>query len=129
MADTLIGLPNFDKLEIVKTGNTTLATASVTAAGAGLFASDIQSVVIPHGLNYVPIVMAYITTNGLFIPLPTPHSSASSTSVVSWTTAYCYTDQTYIYFITEITTLNWTLSTGGVPVKYYLLRQTASSSS
>lgn len=112
------GVPDFDKLEIVVAGNT-----SVSSNG-----STISWTTIPHNLGYRPMVLAFmddVGIGGIFsdgdIPLPTWQQANLSDTFIKFSTwLFASADTTNVYAIMFNTT--------GSPVesfniKYYLLRE------
>lgn len=61
----LTGIPNFNRLEVVKTG-----TSSVTPTGAS---TEEVSTVVAHNLGFVPVVLAFVELSlneSTLVPMP-----------------------------------------------------------
>lgn len=115
----LQGVPNFDKLEVIKTGTTTI----VSSASAGTYTAGVT---IPAG--FTPIVIASVATSTFSTPIPYTQpctiSGAGDGKICQnfrW-----YIIGTTLTFVHEITAAGITdtgYSSGNIPVTYYILRQ------
>lgn len=112
----LTGVPDFDKLEIVKTGKVT------TTFGV----SGVHQLIHPHNLGYRPLLLIYWVNEDdtFYTPLPiapaqTVDTGANRVYFLQW--AYAEVDDTNIYI-----SLANSLSVGPtMSFRYYLLRQSA----
>lgn len=80
---SLQGVPEFDKLQVVKTGSGSI-TNTVGSGGGTTVAT------ITHNLGYVPIVMAYggsLSTGMIPLPLPTAYTT-DNTLISFWEYMY-----------------------------------------
>lgn len=114
MADiNLTGVPQFDKIEVIKTDKHT----------ATFFADDSSFTTIPHNLGFVPIALVYLTDEDetLFDPLPVALATNIDTTnnvVNSQVTLFYAVDSTNLY----INCNNALPTTPEVFFRYYLLR-------
>lgn len=111
----LKGVPQFDQLQLVKTGNTTIT----------MEASDSSSLAVPHNLGYTPIATVYGSydqVGSLVFMLPSyalaaPDIEASSITFTDW--ADYYTDSSNLV----IAIFNSNDFSRVIFIKYYLYRQ------
>lgn len=114
----LKGVPQFDQLQLVKTGTTTITMA----------ANDETSLAVPHNLGYTPIATVYASYNqvgSIVFMLPTyavvaPTVEASSITFTDW--ADYYTDSSSLI----IALFNSSDFSRNLYIKYYLYRQMGS---
>lgn len=121
--DTILtGVPQFDTLEIVKTGTLTLAK------GASV---DSQDTTFNHNLGYVPIVIAMYDngTNTYTLPYLSIDLAGADGGQVSLMIGGAYATDTQIGFTVTTPDNSGSYSQSlTFPVRYYLLRQTSKSS-
>ena len=120
---------NNNVFKIVQSGTNTLPDATATTGAAGAGAADVATSVA-HGLSYIPAVLAFVTSAGNYLQIPfiygvTFSGASGGMGVVRYSVSV---DATHIYFNTEIEF--WagsaqSVNAGGLPVKYYLLQETA----
>lgn len=111
------GVPNFDNLEIVVVGNTTVSSAG----------SPTNWTTVPHNLGYRPIIFAFLNNVGLSgiftagdIPLPTYLGLDITTTIDFTSWLHAGVNNTNAYFVL----FNGTGA--AIPtfsIKYYLLRE------
>lgn len=114
---SILGVPNFDKLEIVVAGNTTISSDG----------SPTNWQTVPHNLGYRPMILAYLNNvgiGGIFsdgdIPLPS-YLGATITTTVNFTSwVHAAVDNENAYFILFNAT---GLAISAYEIKYYLLRE------
>ena len=122
---SLTGIPEFDSIELIKTGIINAAASTLTSGGAGVWSFDTQSVTVNHNLGYTPILLAYIGgfINNGFVPIPFTVMTSSSSTAVAWIEYYPLVDSTSITIYTKSQGLAYTGTAASIPIKYYLLRQ------
>lgn len=123
--DDLTFNSNQNVFKIVQTGTSTTGTASVTDGGVGVWNNDSDQVTIAHNLGYVPAVVAFISDGGLYIDTPYTSYGNPSSSAISIATVSTSTDATNLYINVSVLGLHSTASLGPLPIKYYLLQETA----
>lgn len=109
--------PNFDKLELVKTGILTATAASETDS----------TTTTAHNLGYTPIILAFVSYNTVHRPLPTwiaLNIDTANDRVNFQTWIDCSVDDTNIYTYIANSLAN-TLSHD---IRYYLLRVRSNTS-
>lgn len=125
---------NQNTFKITQSGTYTFNTNAVTSA------TDSQGATIPHGLGYVPIIIAYTgTASNFYFPLPYTLTTGSSLgagldSYKAQLQLVIDVDTTNIY-IGQIRDLFYMSATGlangknyaaqSWPIKYYILQETA----
>jgi hypothetical protein len=98
----------------------------MTAGGAGVWDYNATTVTRPHGLPFVPSVLAYVEDGaGGYFLCPYTSFTRASGSQVSISTISVYTDATNVNIVTNILSLNSSGSLGPLPVKIYLMQETA----
>jgi hypothetical protein len=113
--------PDYDKLEVVKSGTTSIAVV----------ADDGGTVTITHNLGFIPIVMAFVSNDGtVYQPLPyTVYTDVTITGTHYWL-------PTQIYRINSVTATDFTITldyqfgtsnTVTTNFAYYLFQKRASS--
>ena len=113
--------------KIVKSGTFTSTTAPSTSnPGAGQFAANQFTLgTIPHGLSYIPSVIAYVGTGTGYQLMPSMSYAAAGTNA-GWYTFNVEVDATNIYFYLQ--TMRYGTATSfsaGFPFRYYLLQESA----
>lgn len=114
----LQGIPQFDSLEIIKTGSTT--NPAVTP-------NNSFTRTIAHNLGFVPIPFAFLSDGTFYKQLPTwtGITVADPTNVGLNNWWECETDITNFYL--RIYSAGSTISDGAFPVIYFLCRKKAST--
>lgn len=96
---------------------------SIASPGAA-YDYDVATNTIAHGLSYIPAVFAFLNIGGSYVPIPYT-GYVSSGAGASWITYSVQTDGTNVYIITEALTFNRAVSETEIPVKYFLLQESA----
>ncbi len=109
---------------IVQSGTTTIPAITVGAPGAGQYGSGSQGVTINHNLGFVPIVMASVLYGSTYVTIPYTTTSNTATTAI-WYNFWSSVDSTQVSFVANVLSYNSAASNASLPVKYYLLRQTA----
>lgn len=115
-ASELVFNSNQNVFKIVSTGTTELDATSATAGNT-------ITEEITHGLSHVPIVMAFVVINDVYVPLPTPGGKSVSGGVVqfnTWHSAETDATKLYIEFYPGSTS-----NFGTYTYRWYLLQETA----
>lgn len=117
---------NVFKIVQSRSANTTVA--SLPISGAGSFTTGEQTI-IPHGLGYIPAVLAY-ASGGTYSSLPLVQFAAPSAGGISVVVFSISVDIDNVYIGTNITAYalgaSTTLTADVFPIKYYLLQESAS---
>lgn len=112
-------VPQFDQLEIVKSGVATMTLSGDTT----------KDLIITHNLGYAPIPLVYRESGGVYFPLPVlatyANTSANSGEISAW--YYCGTDSTSLAIQRLALGSAPTPVSGTVNFRYYLMRSTAST--
>lgn len=114
-----------DVFKIVQTGNSTSPSVAVNTGGANYATFVGTTVVIPHGLSFIPVPIGVFDNGGLYIPLPFTDIWQNSSSGYTQFTIDVSADATNVYISAKAFAYNTTASVSALPVKYYLLQQTA----
>lgn len=126
-SDQLIWSTDFNNLKIVMTDDTTTAALSTITATAGTWTTGLSSKNISHNLGYIPIPLAFVSISGLYLPLPHTLTIGTGTNSSQWHTitisAAC--DTTKLYIDVWGSVFGGSTSLASLPIKYYLLRETA----
>lgn len=120
----IIGVPEFDKLEIVVIGNTSVSSDGSTQ----------NWTTVAHNLGYKPLIMAFLNNvnlsgiaTGVNIMLPSFGDGSIITGAnneVRFTTwIFCAANNSNAYFVMYNSTGS---SVSSLPIKYYLLRERSS---
>lgn len=115
-----------DTFKIVSTGNATIPGFTLTDAGVGLWSSNSVVGTVAHGLSYIPIVLAYVAVAGAYYSLPYSISNAISTTSSYSEQIIIYADATNIFLSHYATGFHYGNTFASLPVKYYVLQETAS---
>lgn len=126
--DQLIFNSSQNVFKIVKS-DTAVTTNAVATAAAGSFASGSTTVTIPHGLTFIPTVIAFIQdtdyTPNRFRLLPlTTYADVSGTRC-NWITYSVDADSSNIYLLSSLVATGGTGNTGIKTIKYFLLQESA----
>lgn len=114
--------------KIAKSGTATLAALTINTGGASWGASaGSNALVIPHGLGYVPAILAYWDTGGEYSSLPVTRNIQASGSSFLMYSILAFVDATNITLSSELTGYNVNTSFGSVNIKYYLLQESAAA--
>lgn len=116
----------YDQLEIVKTGNSTFSTATLSNPGAGNFSSTEVINTVPHNLGFTPAILAFVQQGTSWFQTPS-NSFSGLTTTASWIVYQVEVDDVNIYFLTDIITYGLGASAPTQNVKYFLMRSKASS--
>lgn len=128
----LQGVPNFDKLEVVKVGTASSPLCTITTSGAG-WGTNTTVNTYAHGLGYKPIAIGYLigsVSPNYYYPLNFERTTANFSGTIDFfiISIKIYTDETNVY-VSNNTTISTTTAGGlnvtGSGVKYYLLRPKA----
>lgn len=93
-------------------------TSSVTAIPSS--GSATSTVTIPHGLSFVPTIVAFATISGIYAPVPSIGVNTTTGAVTAMVNATV--DATNVYLIA---TYPGSTVPSGNSIKYYLLQETA----
>lgn len=124
-----MGAPDFDKLEVIKTGSLDLAIAYTgTTVSAGT-----QTKVLTHSLGYKPVVMAFaslpdgtsLEQNLIPIPYVTFFQSGGLSGEFMSSTYYDVGTETVTFKVTHHTGTDYAPLVPTWTVQYYLLRPIA----
>lgn len=122
----LSGVPEFDTLEIVKTGK--LSTSSFSFdTGAGNYAQGGTTASASHNLGYVPAVIAYI--DGGLVYYPVPHQTIWSISSTGYTLLWVTVSVDKTNITLYVNTIGYNNNAGtisGYDIKYFLFRERSS---
>ena len=122
-------LDNQNRFEIIRHGESSFPTITVTGGAAGYYHDD-DSTIVTHNLGFAPVCWAFVLVGGVRVPLNYFQSGAISTTQAYWWNIAVLTDNTRVVFRSSATvyfssagdaTLN------GESIQYYLLRATAGS--
>lgn len=115
-----------NSFKIVKILTGTIPATSVSI-GAGASGSDFKFITIPHGLSYVPAVLAFMYDGFNMTPLPYTNNGTTTQGLL--TLNYSATaDSTNVYVNAKTTiysTLASSASSATADVKIYVLQETA----
>lgn len=116
----LTGIPEFDNIEVVKTGTTTLSRNAGTRT---------QTQTVAHNLGYRPAVLAFLDIDGVFYPIPFLDVNPNSGSEDGYVRekVELYVDSTNIVFTVEGYRSFYADSSFSSTIRYYLLRIVAKS--
>lgn len=131
--DSIKSSIDFDRFEIVKTGNSFWPTLAVAGGGAGGFASGEAVTTVAHGLGFIPTVVAFIQELGVSVTdnfnAPGFSYFGNGTSAL-WINFQLSTDANNLYVITDMMTYGVTGTStlnggaaGGFICQYYLLKE------
>lgn len=126
----LVGIPNFDKLEIVKTGTFVLNDSSTgSSPGAGNFgtASEVLDT-ITHGLGYTPACFAFLEfESGSRTNLPFNTQGSSNPAQMVWFTYRASASRTSFFISKAVIIYGDTIagSFSNARVRYYLMKESA----
>ena len=124
--DNLIFNSNQNSFKIVKILTGTIPATSVSI-GAGASGSDFKFITIPHGLSYIPAILAFMYDGFNMTPLPYTNNGTTTQGLV--TLNYSATaDATNVYVNAKTTiysTLASNTSSATAGVKIYVLQETA----
>lgn len=124
--DELIFNSSQNVFKIVFSGTATLDALTINTGGASWSASvGSNTLVIPHGLGYVPAILAYWDIGGEYSPLPITRTITAAGSSFMMYSILAFVDATNIKLSSELTGYNVNTSFGSVNIKYYLLQETA----
>lgn len=117
--------------KIVSSGTMTLPQASLSQTGTDQWNSGSSSVSVNHGLSYVPTVVAFALSSGLYYPLNYTSHGVGSFNNPSWDTISIRSDATTIGASLSMLMYSGTLAgsftftNGPYTIKYYILQETA----
>lgn len=133
MVDQIKSPIDYDRLEILKTGNSFWPSLSVAGGGAGGFACGEAITTIAHGLGFTPVVIAFVQELGISVTdnfvVPSFSYFGLGTQAL-WINLQIAADSTNIYVITDMMTYGVTGTSnflggaaGGFICQYYLMEE------
>lgn len=116
-------------LTVVGSGSTTITGQSVSSSSVGALQGE-SSVTIPHGLPFIPGILGYEFSGGVYTPLGTFGSTQTNGNWIGQDVIIAEVDSTNVYIFVQTTLLVLVAgATSFVPstyqVRYYLFQQTA----
>lgn len=121
---SFIKIPEFDSMELVSTG-TKLTSNVAVSVGVGVYGYNFVDDVIPHNLGYIPIIIAFISYEGVYYPVPYSQFANAGSSAAVWRSFRNAVDATNITLTQELMVFGTSATDGGYTFKYYLFRPRA----
>lgn len=133
MVDTYKSPINYDRFEIVKTGNSFWPSLDVVGGGAGGFGSGEAMTTVAHGLGFTPVIVAFVQELGVAVTdnfvVPSFSYFGLGTSAL-WINFQVAADTNNFYIITDMMTYGVSGTShinggaaGGFICQYYLLAE------
>lgn len=126
MGESLIGLPLFDDLQIIKTGVINNTPISISSPGAGNYDFDEVEDTVSHDLGYTPIVMGFLDFDGSYHAMPLVNMAGASAQA-EWSVFELYADDTSVRLYSSLKVYGIASSTSQYNIRYFLMRERANS--
>lgn len=123
--DQLTFNSNQNTFKVVATGSGTIPDVTVGSPGAGNWAEGSGSSAIAHNLGYIPAIVAYIDFGSVYAAMPYNITDRVAATQVYFADYRASVDATNVYLEQGVLTMGTGITSPGLPVKYYLLQETA----
>lgn len=125
--NNLIFNSNQNVFKIVQSGIIDLPACTLSTAAASFGFSPGVTTVVPHGLGYIPALLAYANAGGEYVPLPWESMESNTATSFSRINYRVTVDATNIYGVTDMWGYDVTKTESATTAKYFLLQETANT--